>query len=29
MITRLQSWPGGEAKVLNRSDGHVTRVDAA
>lgn len=29
METRLQVWPDGEARTLNRSDGHVTRVIAA
>lgn len=29
METRLQVWPGGEARRLNRSDGHVTKVIAA
>ena len=28
METRLQVWPGGEAKRLNRSNGHVTQVIA-
>jgi len=28
MYTRLQSWPGGEIRLLNKSDGHVTRVVA-
>ncbi|WP_300375829.1 DUF2332 domain-containing protein [Henriciella sp.] len=27
MLTRLQTWPGGEARILNSSNGHVTRVD--
>lgn len=27
-ITWLQTWPGGEARALLRSDGHVTRVVA-
>ena len=26
MVTRLQTWPGGEVKYLNQSNGHVTRV---
>lgn len=26
MLTRLQTWPGGDAVILNRSDGHVTKV---
>lgn len=26
MLTRLQTWPGGQTRILNRSDGHVTRV---
>lgn len=29
MMTRLQTWPGGQERVLNRSDGHVTKVVAA
>ena len=29
METRLQVWPGGAMRRLNRSDGHVTRVIAA
>lgn len=28
MHTRLQVWPGGEAKVMAISDGHVTQVQA-
>lgn len=28
METRLQVWPGGQVRTLNRSDGHVTRVVA-
>lgn len=28
MSTRLQSWPGGDVRILLRSDGHVTRVSA-
>ena len=28
MEARLQVWPGGEARTLNCSDGHVTRVVA-
>lgn len=27
MITRLQSWPGGDVRILNRSDGHATRIE--
>ena len=27
MQTRLQVWPGGEPRILNESDGHVTYVD--
>ncbi len=27
MQTRLQVWPGGEPRILNESDGHVTHVD--
>ena len=26
MLTRLQVWPEGEARVLNRSDGHATQI---
>lgn len=29
MQTRLQVWPGGESRVLNESDGHVTHVDVS
>ncbi|MGB3624934.1 MAG: DUF2332 domain-containing protein [Henriciella sp.] len=29
MVTRLQTWPGGQATLLNRSDGHVTKVTPA
>lgn len=28
MQTRLQTWPGGEARFLNTSDGHVTQLTA-
>ena len=28
MRTRLQVWPGGEARYLNTSDGHITRLQA-
>lgn len=28
MHTRLKTWPGGEAKTLAQSDGHVTQVHA-
>lgn len=28
MQTRLQVWPGGDAQILNQSDGHVTQVVA-
>ncbi len=27
MHARLQTWPGGEARVFAKSDGHVTRVE--
>lgn len=29
MVARLQSWPGGEAQILLRSNGHVTKVRPA
>ncbi len=29
MSTRLQSWPSGETQILLRSNGHVTKVEAA
>ena len=28
MYTRLQIWPGGETKLLTRSDGHITGIEA-
>jgi len=28
MQTRLQTWPGGDARFMNTSDGHVTRLTA-
>ena len=28
MLARLQYWPGGDARFLNTSDGHVTRIEA-
>lgn len=28
MYTRLQTWPGGDARELVRSNGHVTKVEA-
>ncbi|MEO1101562.1 MAG: DUF2332 domain-containing protein [Pseudomonadota bacterium] len=27
MLARLQTWPGGDARVYARSDGHVTKVE--
>lgn len=27
MLARLQTWPGGEARIYAKSDGHVTRVE--
>ena len=27
MLARLQVWPGGEAQIYARSDGHVTKVE--
>ena len=29
MLTRLQTWPGADAEILLRSDGHVTKVRPA
>ncbi|MEO1476160.1 MAG: DUF2332 domain-containing protein, partial [Pseudomonadota bacterium] len=29
LITRLQTWPGGESETLSYSDGHATRVEVS